>query len=164
MSKREERRVKARAMLDIMDMLVAPIIVPKCQWYLDLPERLIEDVTLSRLIAAMKGEEKATWAEVTAYLMPVSMEGPMQYEWSNIYLYASAQYIRECRPEQAASVEFAPDTLNDYEMMLLERLRRRIYIQRRKVVKQQIRQAERQGRTEEGSVEIIQEELPLMPK
>ena len=152
---------EAEFVLDMMDMLIAPLVVHKSPWAQDIPDRLHEDAMISRMVAAIKGEKKATWAEVTAYLMPASLDGPLPYEWAEIYLYASAQYIRGCRPELADSVAFAPTDLDSYSMSLLEGLRRKIYEKRREIVKKQLKATEKQARTEKPVVDSLQGELPL---
>jgi len=135
---RYSKRDKKNFMLDIMDMLSAPIITFPGSFVDAVPYDLKENIRQARMISALKKEYTATIPEVAAYLMTRSLESPIHYEWANIYLWCSAQYMTQYKGREYAS-DIGPRTLNDYEQSQLKRLRDWIYEKRRKYVKQRLK-------------------------
>ncbi len=122
---------------ELSDYLTSPVIVYPSAWQDDIPKDLLKNITMSRLLCQIKGEEMASYAEVTAYMMPRTYEAPMPHEWVNIYTWASLQYIKQFKSKEVAEAakEVAPETLTDYEMGLLKKLRIWIYTKRRAALK-----------------------------
>lgn len=113
---------------ELVGALTDPIIVYPGGWMDVVPENLKSDITFHRLAQMMKGEEGlATWPEVCAYLMTVTLEFPVASEWVNIYMYALTQYKGDAVPK-----DIRQDRLGDYEMGLLNDFRRWIYERRLK--------------------------------
>jgi len=113
---------------EMVGALTDPIVVYPGGWMDVVPENLKSDITIHRLAQLMKGEEGlATWPEVCAYLMTVTLEFPVASEWVNIYMYALTQYKGDMVPK-----DIRQDRLGDYEMGLLNDFRRWIYERRLK--------------------------------
>ena len=118
---------------DIMGCLTDPIIVFPGGWGDTLPEWLKTSITLERMIESMqslKGEEIiGTDAEACAYLMTVSLTQPLDSDWTQIYLYVASQtYKRWEKAEMLADI--VVDSLSEYQMPELNRLKAWIYRQR----------------------------------
>lgn len=128
--KREEQYV-----FDLTDALTSPVIAFPSPWMNDIPEQILEVITLARMAALMKHEEMATIPEAVAYLMPRSFEAPMGGEWTNIYLFVCRQYLLDYRSADSEPLDFAPAELDEYERSLLLKLRRWIWEKRRKALK-----------------------------
>jgi len=104
----------------LVGALTDPIIVWPSGWGDSIPETLKSDITIYRLGQLMKGEEGvATWPEVCAYLMTVTLERPVSSEWVHIYVYAMTQYKGDAMLE-----DIRRDHLDDYEMRMLTEFRR----------------------------------------
>ncbi|MEO1485693.1 MAG: hypothetical protein AAFU57_08100 [Bacteroidota bacterium] len=127
--------------LDMMDCLTSPIIVFKSAWMDMVPEDVIRNIPLSRMVALRKGEQMATVIEVLAYLMPRSFEAPMRYEWANIYTWCGLQYALQYNNKRMAEAmkKIAPEKLTRDEQREMDHLRRRIYDKRRKVLKERMK-------------------------
>jgi len=118
---------------DIVGCLMDPIIVFPGGWGDTLPEWLKNAITLERLamnMKALKGEEMTgTDAEACAYLMTVSLTQPMDSDWTQIYLYVASQtYKRWGKGEMPADI--GVDSISDYQMGELNRLKLWLYGQR----------------------------------
>ena len=81
---------------------------------------------------ALKGEEPVgTDAEACAYLMTVSLTQPMDSDWTQIYLYVAGQtYKHWGKGEMPADI--AVDSISDYQLGELNRLKAWLYRQRMK--------------------------------
>jgi len=79
----------------------------------------------------------ASLTETLAYMMPRTYEAPMPTEWVNIYTWLGLQYAIQFKNSDQlnAMSEIAPSELSEYEMGLLNNLRRRIYDKRRSALK-----------------------------
>ena len=118
---------------EIVGALTDPIIVFPGGWGDTLPEWLKTAITLERMMGnmkALKGEEPTgTDAEACAYLMTVSLTQPMDSNWTQIYLYIAGQsYKRWNKGEMPADI--AVDSISDYQMGELNRLKAWLYRQR----------------------------------
>lgn len=137
-SKEEEKFV-----FEFMDTLTAPIITFSEEWASAIPERLKRDITLSRLIGKMQNEELSTIPETVAYIITRTFIAPLSHEWTNVYLWCSAQYMQQYRKksdEDLTEIKY-PAQLSRHEESLLKRLRVWIFEKRREVVKQRLKQS-----------------------
>ena len=120
---------------DIVGCLTDPIIVFPGGWGDTLPDWLKTAITLERMMGdmkALKGEEPTgTDAEACAYLMTLSLTQPMDSDWTQIYLYIAGQsYKRWNKGEMPTDI--AVDSISDYQMGELNRLKAWLYRQRMK--------------------------------
>jgi len=121
---------------DIVGCLTDPIVVFPGGWGDTIPEWLKTAITLERMIGDMKGmkgyEPTGTDAEACAYLMTVSLTQPMDGDWTQIYLYVASQtHKRWGKGEMPADI--VVDSISDYQMGELSRLKAWLYRQRIKV-------------------------------
>jgi hypothetical protein len=121
---------------DIVGCLSDPIIVFPGGWGDTIPEWLKTAITLERMLGKMKslkGEEPTgTDAEACAYLMTVSLTQPMDSDWTEIYLYVATQtYKRWEKGEMPGDI--AVDSISDYQLGELNRLKAWLYRQRIKL-------------------------------
>ena len=148
---------------DIVGALTDPILVFPGGWGDTLPEWLKHAITLERLVMnmkALKGEAMTgTDAEACAYLMTVSLTQPMDSDWTQIYLYvASKTYRRWSKGEMPADI--AVDSISDYQMGELNRLKAWLYRQR---IKARMEKDRAQQRREKGKVEMAEKaERPVL--
>jgi len=130
---------------NFMDCLTSPIIVFKSAWQDIIPKDILNNIKLSRLLCSMQQEEMASLTEALAYMMPRTYEAPMPTEWVNIYTWLGLQYAGQFKnmDQLDAMKEIAPKALSEYEMGLLNNLRRWIYDKRRKALKEKLKNAEK---------------------
>lgn len=88
-------------------------------------------------------------AEALAYLMPASLETPMDRDWTKIYLYISTRVCSSAGKEVPEDIRV--ETLSDYLMQELNRLKAWIYQQRIKVRLERDRAERRQRKEEEAA-------------
>jgi len=136
---------------DIVGCLTDPIIVFPGGWGDTLPEWLKTAITLERMMGdmkALKGEEPTgTNAEACAYLMTLSLTQPMDSDWTQIYLYIAGQtYKRWEKSEMPADI--AVESVSDYQMGELNRLKSWLYRQRVKARQERDRADQRQEKEE----------------
>ena len=137
---------------DLVGTLTDPIIVYPGGWGDSLPEWLKNAITLERLTENMKttkGElPTGTDAEACAYLNTASLTMPMDYDWSQIYLYVAGKtYTRWRKSEMPDDIRV--DSLNDQQTSDLNRLKEWLY-HRRTTARQEVeRTARRQKKAEE---------------
>jgi len=118
---------------DIVGVFTDPILVFPGGWGDSLPDWLKGTITMERLIEnmkALKGEPMTgTDTEACAYLMTVSLTQPMDSDWTQIYLYVASQtYKRWGKGEMPADI--AVESISDYQMGELNRLKDWLYRQR----------------------------------
>ena len=99
---------------------------------------------------ALKGEEMTgTDAEACSYLNTASLTQPMDHDWTQIYLYVAGKtYTRWKKTEMPSDI--AVDSINDYQMAELNRLKEWLY-RRRTQVREERERAERQRKREEAT-------------
>ena len=136
-----------KGILEIVGVLTDPIIVFPGGWGDTLPNWLKTAITLERMMGnmkALKGEEPTgTDAEACAYLMTVSLTQPIDNDWTQIYLYIAGHiYKRWNKGEMPADI--AVDSVNDYQMGELNRLKAWLYHQRIKARTEKDRALRRQ--------------------
>ena len=139
-----------KGIAEIVGVFTDPIIVMPGGWGDTLPEWLKQAITLERLsmnVRSLRGEEMTgTDAEACAYLYTASLTASMDSDWSQIYLYISTQvYRRHGRGEMPQDI--AVDSISDYQMAKLRRLKRWIF-ERRVKARQEKETAERHQRKE----------------
>ncbi len=147
---------------DIVGVFTDPIISFPSPWNQDIPQWVKDRIILERLIMNMrvlKGEEPTgTDAEALAYLMPASLEAPMDRDWTEIYLYVSTRVCAATGKEVPEDIRV--EELSDYLMQELNRLKAWIYSQRIKARLERDR-AEKRQRTDEESAQRKAEQ-PLL--
>lgn len=140
---------------DLVGTFFDPIIVMPGGWGDSLPEWIKGQVTLERLIENMKvttgGQPTGTDAEATAYLYTASLTAPMGEHWSRIYLYVAGKTMaRHNKTELPEDIKV--DSLSDYDMQELNRLKEWIYRQRTKA-RQEKGRAERRKEKEQKAAQ-----------
>ena len=139
---------------DLVGSFTDPIIVYPGGWGDTLPNWLKEVITIERLAMNMKshkGEEPiGTDAECCAYLYTAAMTTPLDYDWSRIYLYiATRTYDGWKKVEMPDDV--AVKSINDYQLMNLNRLKTWIYEKRCKIRRDNDRKS-RKAKQSEGKL------------
>ncbi len=148
---------------DLVGTLTDPIIVYPGGWGDTLPDWLKTAITMERMMGdmkALKGEEPTgTDAEACAYLMTLSLTQPMDSDWTQIYLYIAGQsYKRWNKGEMPADI--AVDSISDYQIGELNRLKSWLYHQRVKA-RQEKDKAERRQEKEEAKAQREEEQPAL---
>jgi hypothetical protein len=148
---------------EIVGVFSDPILVFPGGWGDTLPEWLKNAVTPERLemnMKALKGEEMTgTDTEACAYLYTASLTAPMNHDWAQIYLYiATKTYKRWGRSEMPNDI--AVDSISDYQMSELSRLKEWLYRQRSRVRLERER-SERKHRKEEEAAKRKAEQPAL---
>jgi len=143
---------------EIVGVFTDPIIVFPGGWGDTLPEWIKSSITLERLVENMKvlrGEEMAgTDAEACAYLYTASLTQPMGHDWSQIYLYIATQVCEKWRTKESGvemPADIRVDSLSDYQMAELRRLKDWIYRRRAQVRLDRDRSERRQNKEEEAA-------------
>ena len=137
---------------DIVGCLTDPIIAFPGGWGDTIPEWLKTAITLERIMGDMKvlkGEEPiGTDAEACAYLMTLSLTQPMTSDWTQIYLYVASQTYKRWEKGEMP-VDIAVDSISDYQMGELNRLKSWLYHQRVKARQEKDRAERRQKKADE---------------
>jgi hypothetical protein len=136
---------------DIVGIFTDPILVFPGGWGDTLPDWIKTAITMDRLemsIRAAKGEEETgTDAEACAYLYTAGLTAPMDHDWSRIYLYVSTKtYARHKGGEVPEDIRV--ESLDDYQVTELRRLKDWLYRQRVKARQQRHRVTRRFEREE----------------
>ena len=156
-------KIVEKGVSEIVGCLTDPIIVFPGGWGSTLPDWLKTAITLERMMGNMKelkGEEPTgTDAEACAYLMTVSLTQPMDSDWTRIYLYIAGQsYKRWNQGEMPTGI--AVDSISDYQIGELNRLKWWLYHQRVKA-RQERDRAERKQEKEEAKTQREEEQPAL---
>lgn len=105
----------------------------------------------------------ATDAEACAYLFTLSLTQPIDSDWTQIYLYVAARVYERHRTKESR-VQFPDDirvdSISDYQMGELRRLKDSIYETRIRE-RQERRRAERREKREEETSEKQREQPAL---
>ena len=156
-------RTVEQGISNIMGCLTDPIVVFPGGWGDTIPQWLKTAITLERMIGdmkAMKGEEPTgTDAEACAYLMTVSLTQPMDSDWTQIYLYIASQTYKRWEKGETPP-DIAVDSISEYQMGELNRLKSWLYQQRVKA-RQEKDRAERREKREEAEAQR-EEEQPVL--
>lgn len=136
---------------DLVGVFTDPIITWPSPWQDTMPEWIKPAVTVERLIEnmkALKGETPTgTDAEVLAYTYPLSLEHPLDSDWTQIYLHISAKVMARHKKVEIPE-DIKVETLNEYQMSLLRDLKRWLYEQRLKVRRERKRAQKTHARAE----------------
>lgn len=122
---------------EMMDAICSPVIVFQSSWKESIPESVLADIKVARLLVLMKQEKTATIPEALAYLYPATMEMPLNSHWANVYLWVCGEYLRQHKKAEKP-FDFLPESLDDYEMSLLKQLRNWIYEKRRRALRERL--------------------------
>jgi len=137
---------------EIVGVFTDPILIFPGGWGDTLPDWLKNAVTLERLemnMRALKGEEMTgTDAEACAYLYTAGLTAPMGHDWSQIYLYIAGKTYARHNGNQVPD-DIQVESLNDYQMAELNRLKAWLY-RKRTQVRQERGRADRRQRREEA--------------
>ncbi len=148
---------------DIVGCLTDPVIVFPGGWGDTLPDWLKTAITLERMMGDMKapkGEEPTgTDAEACAYLYTTGLTVPMDHDWSQIYLYVATMAYRHWNNGEMPA-DIAVDSISDYQMGELNRLKSWLYHQRVKA-RQEKDRAERRQEKEEAEAQREEEQPAL---
>jgi len=148
---------------EIVGVFTDPILVFPGGWGDTLPEWLKNAITLERLemnMKVLKGDEPTgTDAEACAYLMTVSLTQPMDSDWTQIYLYVASQTYSRWE-KNGLPADIRVDSLNDYQLAELNRLKGWLY-QKRIQARQEWERKERRQEREEEAVKGKEEQLAL---
>jgi len=136
---------------DIVGIFTDPILVFPGGWGDTLPDWIKGAITMDRLetsLRASKGEEETgTDAEACAYLYTAGLTAPMDHGWSRIYLYVATKTYARHKGGQVPE-DIRVESLDDYQMGELKRLKDWIYRQRVKVRQERERGDRRLERVE----------------
>ena len=138
---------------NMVGALCDPIIVHAGAWATRdmIPEWLRNQITLDRMIELMVANREGrdpvgTDSEALAYLIPASMEAPMDHDWSQIYLYLGTKVMAGAGTTMPEDIRV--ESLNDEQMRDLNRLKAWIY-EKRKTARLDRDRAERRQKKEE---------------
>lgn len=154
--KKPKLRLEDDWISDVVGALCDPIIVwPSGGWQDTIPEWLKARIPLDRLIMNMKvirgGKPTATDSEALIYMMPLTLERPIDSEWTKIYMYLTTKV---CSAEGKVMPEdIRLDLLDDNHMGMLQHLKDWIYERRIRTRKDEARQARRKEK-EQAKQEI----------
>ena len=136
---------------EIAGVFTDPIIVMPGGWGDTLPDWLKQAITLERLtenVKSLRGEPMTgTDAEACAYLYTAGLTAPMDSDWSEIYLYISTKVCQRHKQVDMPA-DIAVESISDYRMGELLRLKAWLYRQRVKI-RQERDRAERRERKEQ---------------
>ena len=152
-----EKQKVERGISDLVGTFTDPIIVMPGGWGDTLPDWIKTSITLERLVMNMeslKGKEAtATDAEACAYLYTASLTAPMDSDWTQIYLYIATTVYEKWRSKESGvkmPEDIRVDSLSDYQMGELRRLKDWIY-RKRTTARQDKDRAERRTQREEAA-------------
>ena len=136
---------------DIVGVFTDPILVMPGGWGDTLPDWLKGAITMERLMSnveALKtGEMTGTDAEACAYLYTASLEAPMDHDWTQIYLYIAGKTYARHNGNQVPD-DIQVESLNNYRMTELNRLKSWLYRKRAQVRQEGDRIERRQAKEE----------------
>lgn len=127
-----ERQI-GKGISDIVGALTDPIIVFPGGWGDTIPDWLKNAITLERMLGNMSqtngGDLTGTDAEACAYLMTVSLTRSMDSDWIQIYMYVAGKTSKRWNKTEMPA-DIAVDSISNYQMEKLKRLKDWIYQQR----------------------------------
>lgn len=156
-----EKQVE-KGISEIVGAFADPIIVFPGGWGDTLPDWLKTAITLERLamnMKALRGDEMTgTDAEACAYLYTAALTNPMDHDWGQIYLYIASQvYRRHGRGEVPQDIMV--DSISDYQMTELRRLKEWLYRQRTKIRLERDRAERRQRKEKEAARKKVEQPM-----
>lgn len=149
-SKKPEKNppLKGDGVFDILDVLTAPILTFSQLWADIIPERLLRQVPMARMISLIKRQQSATDIECVIYLYTRTYEAPMDRDWVDIYTHLSCRTLEDYFNEDHWNDIGAPKELSEWLQHELNGLRQFIYKKRRELLKQRLK-SEKNEREEE---------------
>lgn len=137
------REVKG-AMQELIGVFYDPIIMFTSPWMDTLPDWIKPEITKDRLLHVLKHKDDlksaeaqmATDIEVLAYMYPASLEFPLSYDWSQIYLYVTTKCMRAAGkviPDDVAVEELRPDQLREFRTLKSWIYRKRVEERKRRI-------------------------------
>ncbi len=152
---------------DLVGAICDPIIVWPSPWQADIPDRLLEQVKIERLLMNIKaahGERMtATDAEALAYMFPRTLEAPVGHDWTEIYMYLGTKVFSAVNGNFPEDIR--RDKLTDYQIRMLNDLKNFIYHKRLQARKERARARRHEEKAEEEkpqTTEATYEQMPLM--
>ena len=134
-----------------------------CDQVNTIPDWLKTAITLERMMGdmkALKGEEATgTDAEACTYLYTAGLTTPMGHDWSQIYLYVATMAYRHWNKGEMPA-DIAVDSISNYQMGELNRLKAWLYRWRVKS-RQEKDRAERRQEKEESKAQRKTEQPAL---
>lgn len=122
---------------DLLDVFKSPVVCHGHAWADMIPDWLRKAIIIERLVYLKQNKEFATDAELVAYLMTASFEGPIGGEWTDIFTYFAKQVCQRHKNNDVDFSGIAPESISDYERNYLAGdLRVKIYNSRRKHLKE----------------------------
>ena len=148
---------------DIVGIFTDPILVFPGGWGDTLPDWIKGAITMDRLemsVKASRGEEEpGTDAEACAYLYTAGLTAPMDSDWSRIYLYVSTKTYSRYKGGEVPE-DIRVESLDDYQMGELKRLKDWIY-RKRTTVRQERERDDRRLEREEAEAKRKAEQPEL---
>lgn len=163
----ERRKTDDGYVFDLVDALSAPILTFSQLWADVIPERVLNIIPISRMIALRKAEQLATYEECVVYIYTRSLEAPMDSEWTDIYTHITCKTCEDWFQEDHWDVVKAPRELTDWLHSKLNNLRHHIYNKRRDILKKRLRDEERpkeQLQHNEKSLKTVENKNNVYPK
>lgn len=160
-----EDQIVEKGISDIVGCFCDCLVVYPGGWHDVIPPELKQAITMERMIALMKAhrgieEETATDAECCAYLMTAAFVGPLDHDWSQIYLYLATKYMRDHKNAEVPE-DIKVDEMTDYQHYMLKDMKRDIYRTRTRQ-RTETRKSEKRERKEAEEARqpvVIQERL-----
>ncbi len=125
--------------LDMVDALQAPVLTFSMSWADTIPQKLLSILPMARMLALMKGEQLATYAEVAIYIYTRALEGPMDSDLVSIYTHVTCTVFLQHYKEDHFEEIHAPRQLSDWLQSKLMSLRKHIYEKRREILKKKLK-------------------------
>ena len=163
-STKKKSKIIDEQVFNLMDALRSPVLTFSQGWADCIPERILEIIPVSRLAASLNDEKMATMPEAVAYIMTATLEFPMHGEWVDIYTYVSCKVCQDHFGEDHWDDIKAPRELDQWNQDMLNKLRRWIYDERRKYLKDRMKSEKRLEKEEisrPDPVKIVQIEEQL---
>ncbi len=153
---------------EMVGALCDPIIVSPGEWATPdmIPEWLRSQITMDRLLELMVANKEGrdpvgTNSEALAYMIPASLEAPMGYDWSQIYLHLGTVVMNGGMNNKVMLDDIRVDTLNSTQQEDLRRLKRWLYeaklkhrAGRRKEIRQELKEDKKREKEEEALVQV----------
>jgi hypothetical protein len=137
------KRDKKKAVDDLVGVFYDPVIMFTSAWMDTLPEWIKPEITTQRLLHLIKHKDDmstteaqmATDIEAMAYMYPASLEFPLNYHWTQVYLYLTTKCLERTGkkiPDDVRVDKLRPDELRErftlkswlYKKRIEERKRR----------------------------------------
>lgn len=140
---KKTKEIKTDFSFELTDALTAPILTFSQSWADCIPERFLKLVPLARLMNLRSGKQEATWVEGVVYIYTRTLEAPMDSEWTDIYTHISCKTLEVWFKEDRWKYVQAPPVLSKWMLKKLNDLLRHIYTKRREILKNRIKEAEK---------------------